>query len=339
MDRWSRFLDWCQRPSKIKIRTFSPRNAVVLVTFSIILASSITFGAWTYQVVTIPPITFINPEDIETRTITADTTLTEDYFGQIAIGADDVTLDGDGHMIIGPGPDVEIWEFYEELNTSGPRPTIGILLEGRTGVTVKNCRVTGFSLGFALGDSDGNTFQGNTVKEFAWGGFSLESSSNNILRNNTANGNGGDDPPNGFSLGRSDGNTLQGNTANSNWAGFSLEESDGNTLIGNTAKNNTHAGFQVDGSNNAFFHNNLIGNTIQVAVPPLGHPGRGYANTWDNGYPSGGNYWSDYEGVDADGDGIGDTSYVIIPFFGEYDEDNVDRFPLMAPFSVFDDGT
>jgi len=66
---------------------------------------------------------------------------------------------------------------------------------------------------------------------------------------------------------------------------------------------------------------------------------RGYANTWDNGYPSGGNYWSDYEGVDADGDGIGDTPYVIIPFFGEYDEDNMDRFPLMAPSSVVDDGT
>jgi parallel beta-helix repeat protein len=340
MSYWKSFTDWCQRPSKIKIRTFNPRNAIVLATISIILASSITFGAWRYQAATVPPFTYINPEDIETLTITTNTTLTEDYFGQIVINADGVTLDGDGHIIIGPGPDVWIREFYEELNTSGPRPTIGILLEGRTGVTVKNCRVTNFSYGFMLGDSHGNTLQENTANDNAYIGFVLESSSNNTFLNNTANDIGKvDDPGNGFEIGRSFGNTFKRNTVNGNWIGFVLEMSDGNIFEANTANNNTHAGFSVGGSNNTFFHNNLVGNAIQVAVPPHGHPGRGYANTWDDCYPSGGNYWSDYEGVDADGDGIGDTPYVIIPFFGEYDEDNVDRFPLMAPFSVFDDGT
>ena len=43
-------------------------------------------------------------------------------------------------------------------------------------------------------------------------------------------------------------------------------------------------------------------------------------NVWDYGYPSGGNYWSDYVGVDAKSgphqdllgsDGVGDTLYVI----------------------------
>jgi nitrous oxidase accessory protein NosD len=43
-------------------------------------------------------------------------------------------------------------------------------------------------------------------------------------------------------------------------------------------------------------------------------------HTWDNG--SRGNYWSDYNGTDADSDGIGDTPYVI-------DVLNEDRYPLM----------
>jgi parallel beta-helix repeat protein len=272
MDHWTRFFDWCQRPSKIKIRTFNPRNAVVLVTFSIILASSITFGTWRYQVASVPKITFIPPEDIETLTITTDTTLTEDYFGNIVIGADGVTLDGDGHMIIGPGTDFVICD----PDTKRIRATAGILLEGRTGVTVKNCRVTGFIYGFCLNGADGNT--------------------------------------------------LQGNTANDNGIGFDV-------------------GFS---SNNTFFHNNLINNDIQAFVFT------GYANTWDDGYPSGGNYWSDYTGVDTNGDGIGDTPYVIewndyieIDTNGDgigdtpyvIDENIMDRFPLTAPTSVFDDGT
>ena len=57
-------------------------------------------------------------------------------------------------------------------------------------------------------------------------------------------------------------------------------------------------------------------------------------NTWDDCYPSGGNYWSDYSGVDAYSgvyqnetgrDGIGDTPYVI-------DEYNIDRYPLMTAY-------
>ena len=62
----------------------------------------------------------------------------------------------------------------------------------------------------------------------------------------------------------------------------------------------------------------------------------GYANVWDNGYPSGGNYWSDYAGEDlysgpyqneTGSDGIGDMPYVI-------DESNTDNYPLMNPYGV-----
>jgi len=43
-------------------------------------------------------------------------------------------------------------------------------------------------------------------------------------------------------------------------------------------------------------------------------------HTWDDGRE--GNYWSDYNGTDANGDDIGDTAYV-------FDAQNEDRYPLM----------
>ena len=60
-----------------------------------------------------------------------------------------------------------------------------------------------------------------------------------------------------------------------------------------------------------------------------------YPNFWDDGYPSGGNYWSNYTGVDlysgsdqdeTGSDGIGDTAH-------EIDADNRDRYPLMNPWT------
>ena len=47
----------------------------------------------------------------------------------------------------------------------------------------------------------------------------------------------------------------------------------------------------------------------------------------DNGYPSGGNYWNDYNGTDNNGDGIGETPYII-------NEDNQDNYPLMNPVDI-----
>lgn len=69
---------------------------------------------------------------------------------------------------------------------------------------------------------------------------------------------------------------------------------------------------------NRVFHNNFINNSSPFigAIPGV---------TWDDGYPSGGNYWSIYNGTDANGDGIGDTQYAV----SAYDKD---RYPLMHPY-------
>jgi parallel beta-helix repeat protein len=94
----------------------------------------------------------------------------------------------------------------------------------------------------------------------------------------------------------------------------------------NTIKKNGYYGVYVAFCGNTLYHNNFIRNTIQ-AFDATGE------NTWDNGYPCGGNYWSDYTGVDADEDGIGDTPYAI-------NESSFDYYPLIHPYgSVINQNT
>ncbi len=82
------------------------------------------------------------------------------------------------------------------------------------------------------------------------------------------------------------------------------------------------------------YHNNFINNGFQATDD------RGPENHWDNGYPSGGNYWSNYSGLDqcsgpsqntcTGPDGIIDTPYSI-------DSNSVDRYPLKTPFAFVRD--
>ncbi len=90
--------------------------------------------------------------------------------------------------------------------------------------------------------------------------------------------------------------------------------------------NNRYGVRLVQSSNNRFCHNNLIDNTQQVYNYSWDHPEYPNSiNSWDNGYPSGGNYWSDHTFEDQNGDGVCDAPYVI-------DDNNQDKYPLMNPW-------
>ena len=107
--------------------------------------------------------------------------------------------------------------------------------------------------------------------------------------------------------------------------GILLDDSRNNTLTGNTVTNNDYYGITLLGwwsADNVVFHNNFINNPQQVWSIYWN------SNTWDDGCPSGGNYWSDYTGVDTNMDGIGDSSY-------EIGSNNIDRYPLVGMFSDF----
>jgi parallel beta-helix repeat protein len=116
-------------------------------------------------------------------------------------------------------------------------------------------------------------------------------------------------------------NTIIGNNITNNDSGIWLYYSSNNNVSGNNIASNTNNGIYLLGSsNNTIYHNNFINNTQQVYGAST--------NAWDDGYPSGGNYWSSYTGVDSDHDGIGDGWY-------EIDADNIDHYPLMGMFSSF----
>ncbi|MCW3995945.1 MAG: hypothetical protein NWE98_07320 [Candidatus Bathyarchaeota archaeon] len=122
-------------------------------------------------------------------------------------------------------------------------------------------------------------------------------------------------------------NTAAGNSVSGCEIGIMLSGSNA-TLINNLITNNTRGVFfgfnNADGAipNDIFlYHNSFEGNKIQLN----GCECKDYNITesphnWDNN--GSGNYWSDYNGTDANGDGIGDIPYII-------DELNRDRYPLM----------
>ena len=211
--------------------------------------------------------------------------------------------------------------------------------------------------GIVLSRCRGNVLTGNTAFNNSLGGILFwYSSANALVRNNAFLNN-----QNihwyfmraGFFFFTSDNNTATGNTGDSNGYGFFLTFSNNNSFISNVALNNSREGIYVYYStgnsfagnivsdnwcgvgieyadDNSFFHNNFLDNAAQVRR--LDGPS---SNEWDDGYPSGGNYWSDYvatddySGVDQNepgSDGIFDDPYVI-------DADNIDNYPVAEPWT------
>jgi parallel beta-helix repeat protein len=106
-----------------------------------------------------------------------------------------------------------------------------------------------------------------------------------------------------------------------------------NSILGNTLSGSTGYAVYLSVSNyNTFYHNNFLNNAVQAYenhrvywwyVQNDTYYSEG--NTFDNGKE--GNYWDDYTGSDTNGDGIGETPYVVY-------EDFTDRYPLTSPFDI-----
>jgi parallel beta-helix repeat protein len=186
-----------------------------------------------------------------TLLVASDTTLRDDHQGSVEVEADDVTLDCAGHTISGPGTRAE-----DEYGF------IGILLDGRTGVTVRNCRVSGFDYGILLtarlgSGSDGNRLIGNAVSGNRLSGVRINESEHNVLTANIASSNG----RNGFVFVGSS-NIVTGNQALDNeYNGFAVAGGRREIVFSrNISKGNRIMGFGVVGTGHTFLRNTAANN-------------------------------------------------------------------------------
>ena len=192
-------------------------------------------------------------------------------------------------------------------------------------------------IGIFVFNGTGNTVEGNHLSECDSQGIQLgEADSNNLLENTIEYCN------QGLAINFSSYNTVKlniiRNNINGSGDGIFLTGSPSNILTENMISANSHGVGLAVSNDSSFYHNNLINNTQQVydyaySPPYLGAPKS--CNAWDNGYPSCGNYWSNYTGADVysgpfqnetDPDGAGDTVYTV-------DASNIDNYPLMNPWT------
>ena len=254
----------------------------------------------------------------------------------IVIERDNIILDGANYTVQG----------------TRAHPYKGVNLNGRENVTIKNLNIKKYYYGIYLWHSYNNRISGNNVANNVVGiylyssynnrisgnnitihnydGIHLYCSSNNTIFGNNITASDSD----GIYLYSSYNNRISGNNVANNVVGIWLEYSYNNRISGNNITANYCYGIRpASSSNNVIYHNNFVDNTEQVKVWVWEES----VNIWDNGYPSGGNYWSDYKDVDeksgpyqneTGSDGIWDHPHMIC-------ENNVDHYPFVKPFTKF----
>jgi parallel beta-helix repeat protein len=182
--------------------------------------------------------------------------------------------------------------------------TFGIEINYVSDSSIVENMVTGNSYGIDLNPSLNNLIARNTITNNAMHAVMLRSTSI--------------------------GNTLSGNKIVQSNYGVRLYSAFNNTLSGNTLENNTVGIDILNSTDNDIYQNGFVSNVRHVQFFE-GMMDRSIER-WDGGNFTGGNYWSNYTGVDSDHDGIGDSPHVL-------NANNKDNYPLMGTFVSFETST
>lgn len=229
---------------------------------------------------------------------------------------------------------------------------------------IENVTVSGNRNGIDLYSSNYNSIENSKSTNNENSGINLLFSHKNTIRSNSITENTSISGGHGIYVGNSTYNAIENNVVNSSLkqSGIVFNSSSNCNMITNneimsnasggivisysssynTVTNNNIAsnkilggvyiyyGFSGDSTGyNRIYYNNFIDNTCSVKKTGQAYS-EGSTNSWNNDYPSGGNYWSDYGGVDlysgsgqsqSGSDGMGDTPYIF--------NGGQDNYPLM----------
>ncbi|MCJ7613190.1 right-handed parallel beta-helix repeat-containing protein [Candidatus Bathyarchaeota archaeon] len=202
-----------------------------------------------------------------------------------------------------------------------------VAIVGCTNITVRDLELSNNGQGILLAYTTSSTIGQNVITN-NYNGILLFRSSSNVVSSNSII-----DNYRGIQFSNSsNSNSITANNISGNTNGLFLFESSQNAISGNNiTDNNTGIGFRAS-SSNRIMSNYFVNNEVQVYDYYLSNSSiTPSLNFWSISYQIGGNYWSDYTGVDVKSgssqnltgsDNIGDTPYIL---YGA----NKDDFPLL----------